>query len=44
MLEKDGGYSVTRDKVIYDFNVVDGVLFFFFFQICTRDVRKGGRL
>lgn len=46
MLEKEGGYSVTRDKVIYDFNVVDGGFFFFlfFFQICTRDVRKGGRL
>jgi hypothetical protein len=46
MLEKEGCYSVTRDKVIYDFNVADGffVFFPFFLQICTRDVRKGGRL
>jgi hypothetical protein len=43
MLEKEGSYSVTRDKVIHDFNVVDAS-FLFFFQICTRDVRKGGRL
>jgi hypothetical protein len=28
MLEKEGGYSVTSDKVIYDFIILDG----FFFQ------------
>jgi hypothetical protein len=33
--------EVTRMKVIDDVNVVDGV---FFFNTCTRDVRKRGKL